>query len=88
MVSPPALVRVAVEGEAEKIGGAVHLQWLSWQPDLYPKRVAWNARVETNTHTHTHTHTHTALQNSIPERALSASPLLLSTALGEAETRD
>ena len=55
MVSPPALVRVAVEGEAEKIGGAVHLQWLSWQPDLYPKRVAWNARVETHTHTHTHT---------------------------------
>ena len=57
MVSPPALVRVAVEGEAEKIGGAVHLQWLSWQPDLYPKRVAWNTRVGTHTHTHTHTHT-------------------------------
>ena len=65
MVSPPELARVAVEGEAEKIGGAVHLQWLSWQPDLHPKRVAspskpyeaWNTSVDTHTHTHTHTHT-------------------------------
>lgn len=38
VVSPSELARVAMVGGVEEIGGVL-LQWLSWQPDLAPKRV-------------------------------------------------